>query len=328
MAESSGALRIGVVGTGAMGGHHVRLLSELSEAELIGGYDLDPEVGAAVAGRYGCRLYDSATHLASEIDAVVVAVPTAVHAEIGCAFLEAGVHVLLEKPIASDLKEADALLSAAGDRVLAVGHVEFHNPAVQRLLVLNPPAGFVEVHRMGVFSPRSLDIDVVLDLMIHDLQILHSLDPTPIVKLDAVGVNALTDRVDIANVRLELASGCVANLTASRISADRTRKLRIFARHAYYSLDYQEQEIRSYRLRAGGSQREIVRADLEVKKVEPLALELGSFIAACRGEGVPLVSGRDGRRALETALRVVGCIASRGGGETATPFTNGGPSAE
>jgi predicted dehydrogenase len=290
MAESSGALRIGVVGTGAMGGHHVRLLSELSEAELIGVYDLDPEVGAAVAGRYGCRLYDSATHLASEIDAVVVAVPTAVHAEIGCAFLEAGVHVLLEKPIASDLKEADALLSAAGDRVLAVGHVEFHNPAVQRLLVLNPPAGFVEVHRMGVFSPRSLDIDVVLDLMIHDLQILHSLDPTPIVKLDAVGVNALTDRVDIANVRLELASGCV--------------------------------------LRAGGSQREIVRADLEVKKVEPLALELGSFIAACRGEGVPLVSGRDGRRALETALRVVGCIASRGGGETATPFTNGGPSAE
>jgi predicted dehydrogenase len=328
MAESSGALRIGVVGTGAMGGHHVRLLSELPEAELVGVYDLDPEIGAAVAGRYGCRRYDSADHLASEIDAAVVAVPTAVHAEIGGAFLEAGVHVLLEKPIASDLKEADALLSAAGDRVLAVGHVEFYNPAVQGLLALNPPAGFVEVHRMGVFSPRSLDIDVVLDLMIHDLQILHSLDPSPIVKLDAVGVNALTDRVDIANVRMELASGCVANLTASRISAEKIRKLRIFARHAYYSLDYQEQEIRSYRLRVTGDQREIVRADLEVKRMEPLARELVSFIAACRGEGVPLVSGEEGRRALGTALRVAGCIAARGGGEVEPPFAAAGPSSE
>ena len=167
---------------------------------------------------------------------------------------------------------------------------------------------------MGVFSPRSLDIDVVLDLMIHDLQILHSLDPSPVVKLHAVGVNVLSSRVDIANVRLELASGCVANLTASRVSAEKIRKFRVFVPQGYFAVDYSEQEVRGYRLESSGDNREIVRADLPIEHQEPLRMELEGFLAACRGEETArIVTGEEGRRALKTALRVVDDMAARRG---------------
>jgi predicted dehydrogenase len=305
-------MRVGVIGTGVMGGHHVRLLDSMPEAELVGIYDSDPEVAAAVVSRFSCPAFDSVEALSEKVEAVVIAAPTVAHAELGTRLLKAGIHVLMEKPLAGSLADADELVAASGEAVLAVGHVEFHNPAVAKILSLGLPPGFVEVHRLGVFSPRSLDIDVVLDLMIHDLQILHSLDPSPVVKLDAVGINVLTSHVDIANVRLELASGCVANLTASRVSAEKIRKFRVFVPAGYYAVDYSQQEVRGYRLERAGDKPEIVPADLPVTHEEPLRRELEGFLAACRGDsGARIVTGEEGRRALRTALRVVEAMSAR-----------------
>jgi predicted dehydrogenase len=301
-------LRIGVVGVGAMGRNHVRILSSLPGAELAGIHDPCPEAAEAVAREHGARVFASLDELAERIEAAVLAVPTVSHAEVGCALLARGLHLLVEKPIAASLAEADRLIAARGDRVLAVGHVEFYNPAVQAVLGIGDPPRFVEVQRLGVFSPRSLDVDVVLDLMIHDLQILHALDPSPVAEVRATGIAVLSPRIDIANARVELASGCVANLTASRVSAERARKLRAFLPSRYYSLDYQAQEIRGYRLEETGGRRRIVPADLPIVHAEPLLCELEAFVAACRGEPAPLVDGPAGRQALATALAVVEAI--------------------
>lgn len=307
-------LRIGVFGTGALGRHHARILSELPGAELVGVYDPREEVARAVAEPHGARVFPSADALAAEIEAAVAAIPTMAHAEVGAGLLERGVHLLVEKPIAASLAEADRLIGAAeaADRVLAVGHVEFFNPAVQALVEAvgggRGGARFVEVQRLALFTPRSLDVDVVLDLMIHDLQILHALDPSPVAEVRATGIDVLSPRIDIANVRIELESGCVANLTASRVSSDRVRKLRVFGRSRYFSLDYQDQEVKGYRLEGHGGDRRIERIDLAVEKAEPLRRELEAFVAACRGEAGGYVDGRQGRRALETALRVVDAV--------------------
>ena len=291
-----------------MGRHHVRILSTLPGVELVGIHDPNPGAAETMAREHGARAFERLEDLAGEIQAAVVAVPTVAHADIGVALLERGVHVLVEKPIASSLAEADRLLEAQGDRILAVGHVEFYNPAVQALVSVGTPPRFVEVQRLGVFSTRSLDVDVVLDLMIHDLQILQALDPSPVAEVRATGINVLSPRVDIANARVELASGCVANLTASRVSSERVRKLRAFLPSRYYSLDYQAQEIRGYRLEEGDGGRRILPADLPMTPAEPLLRELEAFVAACRGEEAPLVTGTAGRRALETALAVVEAI--------------------
>jgi predicted dehydrogenase len=302
------ALRVGVVGTGAMGRNHVRILSTLPGVELVGIHDPAPGAAEAMARDHGARAFEKLDDLAGQIDAAVVAVPTVAHADIGCALLGRGVHVLVEKPIASSLAEADRLLEAQRDRVLAVGHVEFYNPAVQALLGVGMPPRFVEVQRLGVFSTRSLDVDVVLDLMIHDLQILRALDPSPVAEVRATGINVLSPRVDICNARVELASGCVANLTASRVSSERVRKLRAFLPSRYYSLDYQAQEIHGYRLSDGDGGRKILPDNLTVSRAEPLLRELEAFVSACRGEEAPLVTGLAGRQALETALAVVTAI--------------------
>ena len=291
-----------------MGRNHVRLLSSLPGSELVGVYDPRPEAAEAAAREHGARVFPSLEELAGEIEAAVVAAPTVAHAEMGCALLDRGLHVLIEKPLAASLEEADRLLAHSGDRVLAVGHIEFFNPAVQALLAVGSPPRFVEVQRLGVFSPRSLDVDVVLDLMIHDLQILHALDPSPVAEIRATGIAVLSSRIDIANVRVELASGAVANLTASRVSSERARRLRVFLPNRYYSLDYQAQEIKGYRLEGEGEQRRILPDDLPLERAEPLRRELEAFLAACRGEAAPQVSGEQGRRALETALAVVEAI--------------------
>ena len=291
-----------------MGRNHVRLLSSLPGAELVGVYDPRPEAAEAAAREHGARVFPGLEELAGEIEAAVVAAPTVAHAEMGCALLDRGLHVLIEKPLAASLEEADRLLAHAGDRVLAVGHIEFFNPAVQALLAVGSPPRFVEVQRLGVFSPRSLDVDVVLDLMIHDLQILHALDPSPVAEIRATGIAVLSSRIDIANVRVELASGAVANLTASRVSSERARRLRVFLPNRYYSLDYQAQEIKGYRLEGEGEQRRILPDDLPLERAEPLRRELEAFLAACRSEPAPRVSGEQGRRALETALAVVEAI--------------------
>jgi predicted dehydrogenase len=308
-AEASlNSIRAGVFGTGSMGRNHVRLLSSLPGAELVGVYDPNPAAAEAVAREHGARVFPRLEDLAGEIEAAVVAAPTVAHADMGCSLLDRGLHVLIEKPLAVSLEEADRLLARSDGRVLAVGHVEFFNPAVQALLSVGTAPRFVEIQRLGVFSPRSLDVDVILDLMIHDLQILHALDPSPVAEVRATGIAVLSPRIDIANVRVELASGCVANLTASRVSSERARKLRAFLPNRYYSLDYQAQEIKGYRLEDDGGERRILPDDLPVERAEPLKRELEAFLAACRGENVPRVDGTQGRRALETALAVVEAI--------------------
>jgi len=314
------APRLGVMGVGAMGRNHVRVLAALPGAELVGVYDPRREVAEAVAAEHGTRVFASAEGLAAAVDAMVLAVPTVLHGELGCDLLGRGLHVLVEKPLAASLEEADRLLaaSAAAGRVLAVGHTEFFNPAVQALLALGVPPRFVEVQRLAVFTARSLDVDVVLDLMIHDLQILHALDGAPVREVRATGIPVLSPRTDIANVRLELASGCVANLTASRVSAERVRKLRTFLPSRYYSLDYVAQEIHGYRLEELPTGRRIVPDNLELTRDEPLRRELAGFVGAA-GEaagavgaagGAPaqVVDGPAGRQALATALAVAAAI--------------------
>ncbi len=319
-------LRAGVFGIGALGYHHTRLLAALPGADLVGIYDPNPEA-AKRAEDHGATIFDDPRELADRLEVAVVAAPTIHHAELGVPLLERGVHCLVEKPIAPDLAEADRLLEAAArsGAVLGVGHVEFYNPAVQALLGAGLTARFVEVQRLARFTPRSLDVDVVKDLMIHDLQILHALDPSPLAEVRATGIEVLSRRVDIANARLAFESGCVANVTASRVSSERVRKLRVFSPSSYYSLDYQEQEIKGYRLAAEGAEadaggppvvevgdRAILQADLPVESREPLRGELEAFLARCRGEsegaGALFVDGTEGRRALATALAVMDAI--------------------
>ena len=318
--STSEPLRIGVAGTGALGRHHVRILAGLVGAELVGVYDTDRQVAEAVASQFGARLFPSLSALAGEVEAMVVAVPTVSHAEVGCALLERGLHVMVEKPLAPDLEQADQLLQAAGDRVLAVGHIEFYNPAVQSLLLTEPRCRFIEVQRLSVFTRRSLDIDVVLDLMIHDLQILQALDGSPVREVRAAGIKVLSQRIDMANARVELESGCVANLTASRVSAERVRQLRVFSESHYYSLDYQAQTLRGYRLDPPVASvaeeppmKRITSVEVEIPQAEPLVRELEAFVGACRGRRTPTVDGVSGRRALACALEVAEAARSGGG---------------
>ena len=297
-------LRVGVVGTGHLGRHHVRILAEMPDTELVGIYDQKPDVAAALADEHGTRSFRSAEELFPEVSAIVLAVPTFAHANIGLQILESGVHLMVEKPMTSTLEEADSLLAAQGDQILAVGHVEFYNPAVQALLASDESARYMEAQRLSQFTPRSLDVDVILDLMIHDLQLMHAIDPSPIREIRCTGIDVLSSRIDIASARIELESGVTANITASRVSGEPVRKLRVFQHQRYLSIDYRQQEIKGFGLKEKGDQRVILPEVFEIEKCEPLRAELDAFVAACRGEDVRFVSGEDGRRALSTALRV------------------------
>jgi predicted dehydrogenase len=308
------ALRCGVFGVGALGRHHTRILGDLPGVERVGVHDPRPEAAETAAREFGARVFASFGELAAAIDAAVVAAPTREHEPLTLELLDRGVHVLVEKPIAPDLEAADRMIAAAerGGRILAVGHVEYHNPAVATLLETGGAPGYVEVQRLGVFSPRSLDVDVVLDLMIHDLQILHALDRSDLVEVRATGIPVLSERIDIANARVELASGLVANLTTSRVSSERVRKLRAFYGDRYASLDYQAQELKGFRLDRAGSERRILPDDRPVERAEPLRRELEAFVAACRGEPNRSVGGAEARRALATALAVAAAAGRRG----------------
>ena len=302
-------LRVGVIGTGSLGRHHVRILASLPEAELVGIYDQKVEVAAALADEHGTTSCRSLEEVCEKAEAVVLAVPTFAHAQIGLEVLQRGLHLLVEKPMTSTLAEADALLAAKkSDRILAVGHVEFYNPAVRALLSFGEKPRFLEAQRLSQFTPRSLDVDVILDLMIHDLQILHTLDPSPIAEVRCTGIDVLSQKIDIASARIELQSGATANITASRVSSEPVRKLRAFLHQRYFSIDYKEQEIKGFGLREEGDRRVILPELIELQKVEPLRAELQAFLAACRGEEVAYVDGHSGRRALETALLVVAAI--------------------
>jgi len=307
-------LRVGVFGAGALGRHHVRILGALPGVERVGLFDPDPETAATIAGEHEATAFPSFEALADELDAAVVATPTVTHRELVCDLLSRGIHVLVEKPIAGSLEEAERMISAAeaAGRTLAVGHVEFHNPAVAALLAAGGRPRFVEIERLGVFSPRSLDIDVVADLMIHDLQVLQALDDSEIVEVRATGIPVLSERIDIVSARLAFASGLVANVTTSRVSSEKVRKLRAFYSDRYRSLDYQAQEIKGYRLERHGEERRILPEILPVEKAEPLKRELEEFVAACRGETSRSVGGAAARSALATALQIA--AASEGGG--------------
>lgn len=277
--------------------------------------DRDAARAAAIAARHGVPALGTVGDLPGDLDAVTIAVPTSAHAEVTEACLGRGFAVLVEKPMAATLPEAERMAAAArrAGRLLCVGHTERFNPVVQAASGRIRDPRFIEGHRLGVFTARSTDVDVVLDLMIHDLDIVLSLVASPLAAVDAVGVNALTDKVDIANARLRFENGCVANLTASRVSSDRVRKLRVFTRDIYLSIDCARQEAVGYSLRGGAPRPEIVREAIAVTRGEPLEAELRAFAARLRGEEAPVVGAADGIAALRVALRVAEQIADASG---------------
>jgi predicted dehydrogenase len=303
-------IRVAVVGTGEFGRNHARVYRELDSVELVGVFDENPERAAAVAAEFQTLVLTRLEELRGRADAVSVAVPSVAHAEVGCRLLGMGLDVLVEKPMAVNVSEADALLRAAkkNGRILQVGHVERFNPAVIAVEpILNRPL-FFEVHRLGVFTPRSLDVDVIYDLMIHDLDILLAMVNEPVIEVKAVGIPVLTDKVDIAHARLEFAGGAVANITASRVSTERVRKMRFFQQHEYISLDYARRDALRIGVKKPGPQPEFGFEKLNAPAVEPLHAELEAFVNASRSRKEPRTNGAAGRAALELASRVMASI--------------------
>ncbi len=321
----SGGLKIGVIGVGSLGFHHARILSELPGAELVGVYDRNPARLAQVAAELGVTAYDALDELLGGVQACVVAVPTLAHETVACAALERGVHVLVEKPIAPDLDAADRMLAAAeqSDALIQIGHVERFNGALRACEPYLDQPIFVESHRLAPFGPRGTDVAVVLDLMIHDLDLVLSLMRRAVTSIAAVGVPVLTSSPDIANARLEFEGGGVANLTASRVSLDRMRKIRFFQRSGYISLDLAAGKGEFLRLRPGVSLEQrlsalsenrapdvatlmdiVERISLHGEGTEPLRAELQSFVAAAQGREPVAVTGREGRDALAVALEI------------------------
>jgi len=300
------SVKVGVIGVGAIGRNHARIYSELESADLVGIYDANEELARSIAEEFGTVALSSIEELAEKVDAASVSTPTLTHREIATALLSRGKHVLVEKPISDSVDDAKAIIDLAQEKgcILQVGHIERFNPVMSQLEArLNSPK-FIECHRLSPFPKRSLDIGVVLDLMIHDLEIVLHLVTSPIASVDAVGIPVLTRREDIANARIRFENGCVANITASRISPERMRKIRVFQGDAYLSLDYQDQSGWIYRKNGMAIDRE----EVEVEKDEPLKCELAAFIeCAARGEQ-PRVSGQQGAAALDVALEITRLI--------------------
>ena len=305
-------LRLAVVGVGHLGRHHARVAASLAGFRVVGVHDHHPGRAAEVAGEFSLQVLAGLDDVAREAEAVVVATPTVTHAEVSRFFLDRGLHVLVEKPMTASLAEADDLVARArkAGRVLQVGHVERYNPAIEAALSLVVSPRFIEVHRLGVFTARSLDVDVVLDLMIHDLQIVSAFVGRPVREIRAAGVPVLTPKLDIANARLEFDGGCVANLTASRVSTEKVRKCRVFAPSMYISIDMQAQSVSAVRLVRDGGRPEMHPVPVPVSREEPLARELADFRRAVVDGTRPLVSGEDGRDALALAERVVAAVES------------------
>ncbi|HYM62833.1 MAG TPA: Gfo/Idh/MocA family oxidoreductase [Thermoanaerobaculia bacterium] len=302
--------RIGIVGTGYLGRLHARVLTEMPEVEVVGFVELSDDIAAEVTASLGLARIASIEELAERVDCAVVATPTTHHYDVARRVLEAGRDVLIEKPITAEAADAQRLidLAASRGRLIQVGHVERYNPAIVAVAPLLTEIRYLEAERLGVFVPRSLDVDVLLDLMIHDLNLVLSLLGHKVSEIRAVGVPVLTDKVDITNVRLELANGAVANLTASRVSQERVRKVRFFGSDSYISVDTKEQEVKGYRLIDRGGARAIQPIDVVVHKKEPLRVELESFVASVRSRSRPLVAGEDGLAAVELAKRVADAI--------------------
>ncbi|MGA2023005.1 MAG: Gfo/Idh/MocA family oxidoreductase [Candidatus Sulfotelmatobacter sp.] len=321
-------MSVAVVGVGVFGRNHARVYHELEQqgepVRLVGVVDPNLDRADAVGREFGCRAFGSVEQMLtthSEVRAASVAAPTVHHLEVARALMEAGVDVLIEKPLAASLAEADELvqLAATHKRVAQAGHLERFNPAVRATIPLITQPMFFEVHRLSVFTPRSLDVDVVLDLMIHDLDIVLSFVDSPVKEVRAVGLPILSGKVDIANVRLEFESGCVANFTASRVSTERVRKLRFFQPRQYVSVDYGRQEVLVFTVGQDGSGASTPSVNPQigvgkpaVTSEEPLHAELRSFLHAVRERSAPVVPISDGRRALALALEIVAAIREHG----------------
>ena len=297
---------IAVVGVGHLGRHHARLLASMEGARLTAVVDTVAERAEEAAAGSSARALTDYRDLVGSVDAVVVAVPTELHREVAIPFLERGTPVLIEKPMSRSIDDADLMLAAArrSGAMLAVGHTERHNPAVAVALQLVTAPRFIEVHRLSAFPDRSLDIDVVFDLMIHDLDVILAIAGAEVTSIEAVGVPVLTSKYDIANARLRFSSGCIANITASRISKDRVRKIRFFQPDAYLSLDYASQEVEAWRLVRREPRPGIEGGPLPVERDEPLRRELADFVRAVRTRSTPLVDGEAGRRALVLASQI------------------------
>jgi predicted dehydrogenase len=303
--------RVAVVGVGEFGRNHVRVWSAMEGAELVGVVDTNEDRARQIAAEFGTRVIPSVEALAAErADAVSLAVPTKEHAALGCRLLEAGLDVLVEKPMAASLDEADRLIASAkrAGRILQVGQVERFNPAVAAAQKIVQRPLFFEVHRLGIFTPRSLDIDVIYDVMIHDLDLLLALVNTPVVDLRAVGIPVITDKVDIAHARVEFATGAVANVTASRVSTERVRKMRFFQEHEYISLDFTRRDALRIRVEPGSPMPGIGFEKLATTSEEPLEAELRSFLDSVCARKTPVVDGAAGRAALALADRVMASI--------------------
>jgi predicted dehydrogenase len=303
-------IKVAVIGVGHMGKEHARVYAQLPGAELVGVYDLDQQIGRRVAQQHNCRLFDNVADVVKEADAVSIATPTSTHFEIGSLFLGQGKHVLMEKPISNSTEEARSLVNLAASKgaILQVGHIERFNPVLKALEDRLTRPRFIEAHRLSPYPGRSTDIGVVMDLMIHDLEIILHLVRSPIKSIDAVGVAVLSKGEDIANARIRFEDGCVANITTSRISPEKMRKIRVFQDDAYLSLDYQNQQGEIYRKL--GTQ--ITRENIAVLREEPLKKQLESFLECAATKKSPIVSGDHASRALQVAAQIIDMIGANG----------------
>jgi predicted dehydrogenase len=309
-------IRVGVVGVGSLGQHHVRVYSQLEGVKLAGLCDTDPARAAELAAKFHCQAFASPQEMLEAVDAVSVVVPTALHYKVTSPFLKRGIHVLLEKPMTTVLAEADALLRLAAKHraLLQVGHIERFNPAILALEQFELQPLFIEAHRLGPYSPRNTDIGVVLELMIHDIDIVLAMVRRKVERVEAVGIPVLSHTEDIANVRLNFKGGCVANLTASRVTNRKERKIRVFSKDAYVSVDYLAKEARLYKLKDGadptqagsliGLTRMVVSERLKIKDEEQLKLELASFVQSIREGKRAVVTGKQGRDAVALGLEI------------------------
>ena len=301
-------MKAAVIGVGHLGRHHARILATLPGVSLTGVVDINRDRATQIASQFGTTAFSHVDEIAEKLDLAVIAVPTESHAAIALPLLESGVHTLVEKPVTQTVTEADTLIAAAkrAGVVLAVGHSERFNPAVAVARPYIKDPRFIEVHRLGTSPDRSLDIDVVLDLMIHDLDLILSIVASEVESVDAVGVPVLTPRIDIANARLRFTNGCIANLTASRISKEAIRKIRFFQRDAYVSIDTASRDVEMWSVvPQPGAAPKIGGGKLAVPSAEPLKGELEDFVAAVRDRRPPEVSGEQGRAALALAVRIV-----------------------
>jgi len=307
-------IKVAVIGVGYLGEHHARIYSSMDQVDLVGVADIDAGRADHIAAQYKTKAFHDYKELFGKVSAVSIAVPTVLHYPVALDFIRQNTDVLIEKPVTTTVEEAESLIREAAKRnvLIQVGHIERFNTAFRTMCTYLHHPRFIEAHRIGPYVGRGIDVDVILDLMIHDIDIILAIVKSELVDLRAIGVPVLTNHIDIANVRLEFANGCIANLTASRVSREKMRKIRIFQADTYISLDYGKQGMAIFRRIMENGLPKIVSEEISLEREEPLQVELTSFIAAVKNRTQPLVTGLDGIEALKIALRIIEDAKKRG----------------